>query len=255
MADTETETDKPPEQADPAAESSPGPARTRRRLDRWKAAFVALLVLGVLGTAAWAVLGSRLLVVRQVEVAGTHLVARDRLVAAAQVQLGHPLARLDTGAVRDRVTALREVESARVERRWPTTVRIVVRERIPLVAVERGGRFYQLDRHGVTVTDTAARPGLPLLVVTAPGPADPATGAALRVLRSLPTRLTGRLVAIEAPGPEDVTLRLKAGTAVVWGAPERAAEKIRLIDALQGTPAGRSARSIDVSSPEVVTTS
>jgi len=41
---------------------------------------------------------------------------------------------------------------------------------------------------------------------------------------------------------------------VIWGAPERAAEKLRLVEALAGAAAGRSAHTIDVSSPEVVTT-
>jgi cell division protein FtsQ len=142
-----------------------------------------------------------------------------------------------------------------VERRWPTTVRVVVRERVPLVAVERDQRYYQMDRDGVIVLTTIRRPrGLPVLVVANPGPADPATGAALKVRGGLPPRFVGRLAIIEAASPESVMLRFKAGMTVVWGAPERAAEKIRLIDALLATPAGRSARTVDVSSPEVVTT-
>lgn len=235
----------------------------RRRPNRWKLIFVTLLVAGVLGTSAWVLLGSKLFVVRHVEVSGAHLVPRDRLVAVAQVRLGLPMVRLDTGAVRGRVGRVREVESARVERRWPATVRIVVRERVPLVAVERADRFYQLDRFGMTVLDTATRPPvLPVLVVAAPGPADPATGAALRVVRDLPAALARRLVGVEAPSQESVTLRFKsaaggaarAALTVVWGAPERTAEKVRLLEALQRTPAGRSSGTIDVSSPEVVTT-
>src|SRR5437868_8162803 len=104
----------------------------RRRPSRWKAAFVALLVLGVLGAVTWVLLGSRLLVVRHVEVAGTGLAPSDRVVAAAGVRLGVPMVRLDTGEVRVRVEELREVESAKVERHWPATVRITVRERVPV---------------------------------------------------------------------------------------------------------------------------
>jgi cell division protein FtsQ len=222
---------------------------------RWRAIFVTLLVLGVLGTAAWVLLGSRLLVVRQVEVAGTKLVPRDRVVAVAQVPLGAPLVRLRTDDVRDRVAGIQEIESVRVERHWPATVRIVVRERVPVVVVGRDRRYYQVDRFGVTVVTSRVPPrGLPALVVANPGPADAATGAALAVWADLPARFRGRLSAIEAPSPESVTLRLTTGTTIVWGAPERAAEKVRLIDALNRTSAGRAAQTIDVSSPEVVTT-
>ncbi|MGH3391310.1 MAG: cell division protein FtsQ/DivIB, partial [Actinomadura sp.] len=118
---------------------------------RWKAVFVTLLVLGVLGTAAWVLLGSRLLVVRQVEVTGAKLVPRDRVTSVAQVPLGAPLVRLRTDEVRDRVAGIQEIESVRVERRWPATVQIVVRERVPVVVVDRDRRYYQIDRFGVTV--------------------------------------------------------------------------------------------------------
>jgi cell division protein FtsQ len=248
------------------ADTTPGPAETgeasvipeasgRRHANRWKVLFVSFLVAGLLGAAAWVLLGSRLLVVRHVEVAGTHLLPNDRVVAIGRVHLGLPMIRLDTGAVRDRVEGIQQVESARVELHWPGTVRILVVERTPVVVVARAGRFDEMDRFGVTVLTVDTAPsGLPTLVVADPGPADPATGAALAAWRSLPDRLTRRLTAIEAPTVESITLRLSGGKSVVWGAPERAAEKIRLVDALLSTPAGRAARTIDVSSPEVVTT-
>ncbi|GAA4103613.1 hypothetical protein GCM10022214_82400 [Actinomadura miaoliensis] len=233
-----------------------GQTGTRRgHPGRWKVAFVTLLVFGVLGAVGWVLLGSRLLVVRTVEITGTELAPRDRIVAAAGVRLGVPMVRLGTEEARARLERLREVESATVERRWPTTVRIVVRERVPVAVVQRGGRYYRLDRHGVAVADGASRPsGLPELVTGSPGPSDPATLAALRVLGELPGRLAPRVAEVRATGAESVTLRLTGGPLVVWGSAERTEEKARLLEALRRTAAGRSARIIDVSSPEVVTT-
>ncbi|MBC6462891.1 FtsQ-type POTRA domain-containing protein [Actinomadura sp. HBU206391] len=216
---------------------------------------VALLVVGVLATAAWVLLGSRLLVVRHVQVTGVKILPRDRVVTTARVPLGTPMVRMDTDVVRDRVERLPEVESARVERRWPATVRIVVRERVPVVVVERARKYYEMDRYGVIVVTTSRRPsGLPALVVANPSATDPATAAALKVRGDLPVRFARRLAQIEASSAESVTLRFKAGTTVVWGAAERSEEKVRLIDALLATPEGRAARTVDVSSPEVVTT-
>ncbi|QXJ25404.1 FtsQ-type POTRA domain-containing protein [Actinomadura graeca] len=249
---TEAATSRAGDAAPPAPPA--GPVR-RRRPSRWKAVFVALLVLGVLGAVTWVLLGSRLLVVRHVEVAGAGLASPDRVVAAAGIRLGVPMVRLDTGEVRARVEGLREVESAKVERHWPATVRITVRERVPVAAVLRAGRYQRIDRYGVTVADGASRPaGLPTLTVASAGPSDPATLAALNVLTGLPERLRTRLTDVTATGPGDVTLHLREGPTVVWGAPERALEKVRLLEALRRTAAGRSARTIDVSSPEVVTT-
>ncbi|MEO5873772.1 MAG: cell division protein FtsQ, partial [Streptosporangiaceae bacterium] len=65
-----------------------GAVAAKPRRDRWKALFVILLIVGLLGTAAWVLLGSRLLVVRQVEVSGLDLVSRPRVLAAAGVPIG-----------------------------------------------------------------------------------------------------------------------------------------------------------------------
>lgn len=237
------------------AGAAPSARPARHRSSRWKVLFVTLLVVGVLGTAAWVLLGSRLLVARHIDVVGTRLVSRDRVLAAARVRLGEPLVRLDTGAVRDRVEAVQEVETARVERRWPATVRIVIRERTPIAAVPRDNRYLQIDRYGVTVLTSAARPrDLLSLTVASPLPSDPSLRAGLAVIRSLPPWLSQRVAGVEARTPEAVTLRLDEGATIVWGAPERAPDKLRLLRGLLGDPRQRVARTIDVSSPEVVTT-
>jgi cell division protein FtsQ len=226
-----------------------------RRSSRWKVLFVALLVTGVLGTATWVLLGSRLLVARHIVVVGERLVPRDRVLAVARVRLGEPLIRLNTGAVRDRVEAVQEVETVRVERRWPATVRIVVRERTPVAAVQHDNRFLQVDRYGVTVLTSAARPrGLPALLVVDPVQTDPSLRAGLAVIGALPPWVSRRVASVEARSPEAVTLRLKEGIAIVWGAPEHAPDKLRLLRGLLSTTPQRGTKTIDVSSPEVVTT-
>jgi cell division protein FtsQ len=240
--------------------SGPGaelPDRTpsRRRTSRWKVLFVGLFVAAVLGTATWVLLGSRLLVVRRIDVTGERLVPRGEVLAAAGVRLGEPMARIDTNVVRDRVEGIQAVETAHVERRWPTTVRIVVRERMPIVVVQHGNRFLQIDRYGVTVLTSAARPrGLPVLDVANPTQSDPALRAGLAVIRALPSWLGRRVVGVEVMSPEAVTLRVNDGVTVVWGAPERGPEKLRLLHGLLSESPQRGVTTIDVSSPEVVTT-
>ncbi|WP_329258310.1 FtsQ-type POTRA domain-containing protein [Actinoallomurus sp. NBC_01490] len=250
-----SETDDPavaPDGGDDAPRTHP-PRRSRS--SRWKALFVALLVIGVLGTAAWVLLGSRLLVARHIDVVGERLVSRDRVIAVARVRLGEPLIKLNTGAVRDRVEAVQEVETARVERRWPATVRIVVRERTPVAAVQQDNRFLQIDRYGVTVLTSAARPrGLPELDVANPVQSDPSLRSGLAVIRALPAWLSRRVASVEARSPEAVTLRLKEGVAIVWGAPERTEDKLRLLRGLLRAASHRGTKTIDVSAPEVVTT-
>jgi hypothetical protein len=145
----------------------------------WRAAFFGLAAAAVVAAVAWVVLGSRLLVVRSVQVIGAHgLVTRAEVLAAARVPLGLPLVQVDGAAVARRVERLPQVQSAQVSRAWPDAVTISVRPRVPVFAVRAAAGYEVIDRFGVTVARSARRPAqLPLLTVTAP-PAWPASAGA-----------------------------------------------------------------------------
>lgn len=222
-----------------------------RRLpfDPWKAAVAVLVVAAVVVVLGWVLLSSRLLVVRQIQVAGEHRVARAQVVEAAQVPLGAPLARIELGGVERRVELIQQVESARAEREWPSTLRVTIIERTPVAAVREGSTYQLVDRFGVVVTEARRRPSdMPL--VDDVDARDPSTQAALTVVDTLPAALLRKVKVVEAPGPTEVTLQLRGGRTVVWGGPERSAEKARTLAALLK----RDAKVYDVSSPEVATT-
>ncbi|MQA83518.1 MAG: FtsQ-type POTRA domain-containing protein [Streptosporangiales bacterium] len=224
-----------------------------RRLpfDPWKAVVVALLVGAVVVVVGWVLLSSRLLVVRQIQVAGEHRVAGAELVEAAQVRLGTPLIHVEPGAVERRVEGIRQVESARVERRWPSTLRITVAERTPVAAARDGSGYQLVDRFGVVVTSARRRPsGMPLVDIDNLSATDPSTRAALAVVDALPGAVLRKVSVVSAPSPTEVNLRLKDGRHVEWGSPERSAEKARTLAILMK----RDAQVYDVSSPEVATT-
>lgn len=219
----------------------------------------AVLVAGGLG---WIVSPSSLLAVREVEVAGQSRVSREAVVRAAAVPVGLPLARVDVAAVRQRVAALRVVESADVRRRWPSTLRITVDERLPIAAVPRGGGYVLLDADGVRVSTASAPPQqLPVVRIdaAAAGSGSAAAGrattaadrAALHVLESLPRRLAGKVHTVSVAGDSEVRLRLDHGATVIWGRPERGQEKARILTVLLRRD---NANTYNVSSPEVVTT-
>ena len=185
----------------------------------------ALLVVGVLGTAAWVLLGSRLLVARHIDVVGARLVPRDRVLAVARVRLGEPLIRLDTGAVRDRVEAVQEVETVRVERRWPATVRIVV---TGAHADRRGAARQPLPPDRPVRRDGAHIGGPPARPSGAHGGRSrcrpirrcvPAL-AVIRDLAAVDLRTGSR--ASRRRRPRRSRCGSRRGSTVVWGAPERA---------------------------------
>jgi cell division protein FtsQ len=236
------------QQAAGGAGQRPAPAGPPR--SRWKAVFFLLATAGIVAGAAWALLDSRFLIVRSVQVAGVgRLVSRAQVTAAAGIRPGLPLIRVNAGDVARRVERIQQVEKAWVSRDWPDAVTITVRQRTPVFAVADGGGFDLVDAFGVVVTRAARQPaGLPQLAAGGPVGAlrgSPAVRAAAAVLRELPPVLASQLRVLAAGSPDAVTLRLASGVTIVWGGPERAAEKARELAILMRTHARR----YDVSGP------
>ena len=200
---------------------------------------------------AWALIGSRLLVVRSVGVTGLHRVTRSQVIAAAGIQHGIPLVRVDTSAVRRRVEQIPQVRSARVSRSWPDGVDIAVTERVPALAVRSAGRYQLIDPAGVTVATVPRRPpGMPVFTPSGPVRGDPAVAAAAAVVRQLPAQLSRRLVSVTARTADSVTLHLSHGVTVLWGGAGQAAIKQRTLAVLMRAHA----RYYDVSVPGMAAT-
>jgi cell division protein FtsQ len=220
----------------------------------WKTVFFGLAAVAIVAGVAWALLGSRLLVVRSVQVTGTGpQVSRAQVLAAARVPAGLPLIRVNTAAVAQRVGGIRQVQSAQVSRNWPSTVVISVRLRTPVFAVAARGGYALVDAYGVDVRDSARRPPrLPLLQLTAGtgGAAGlsslrPVARAGAAVLHELPPGIARRVAVVSAPTPWEVSLQLANGAVIVWGDTSRSAEKARELALLMRTHARR----YDVSAP------
>ena len=200
-----------------------GKGRSARRSKRsgrdpWRAAFFGVLALAIAGGAAWALLGSSLLVVRHEQVTGNRLVPAAKVLAAAGIRRGTPLASVNTIAAARRVEQIAQVRSARVTRSFPDTLVISVRERTPSLAVRAAGGYALTDGSGVTIRWSARKPGLPVLrQPPAQLRGDPGVRAAAAVLARLPHHLRALVVAVSAPSAAAVTLTLRSGVSVLWG--------------------------------------
>jgi cell division protein FtsQ len=232
----------------------PGPAPkagARRGRSRYRAAFFALAAAALIAAAVWVLYGSRLLVVRSIEVTGTHLVPKSEVLAAAGIPDGLPLMRVNTGAVASRVDRITRVQSAQVTKSWPDGVVITIRERTPALAVPVAGGFDLVDPSGVVVQQVTKQPRrLPQFVPTGSLPGNAGVRAAASVVRELPRALAGRVTSVTVPTPDAVTLHLSGGVTVDWGGPGLAAQKARVLAILMHTHA----RSYDVSAPGSATT-
>lgn len=223
--------------------------RARRR-SRLLAVLTALVVLALLVGAGWLLLGSDALGVDRVRVTGVQRLTAADVEEHAQIEPGTPLARLDTDAVAERVTALAAVRTVDVARRWPGTVEIAVRERTPAAVVREGAGWLLVDRTGVAFASERKRlVGLPVL----DAPADAGRTelrSALEVLDSLPAAVRADVREVSVVSAEEVTLRLSKGRSVVWGSTERAERKAAVLTVLLS----RKASVYDVSAPDTPTT-
>lgn len=186
---------------------------------------------------------------RTVAITGIDVVSRDEVLDAAQVRLGTPLLQIDTGAVADRVATIRRVASTRVQRNYPSTLQIIIAERIPLAVKDFSDGPHLFDRDGVDFATAVPPSPLPYLNVDDPAPSDPPTMAALQVLTALRPEVVGQVTGIAAQSVSSIMLTLNDGRTVLWGTTDRTAEKAEKLAALLTQPG----QSYDVSSPDLPT--
>ncbi|WP_293244215.1 cell division protein FtsQ/DivIB [Mycolicibacterium sp.] len=186
---------------------------------------------------------------RVTDITGLTTVTQEEIEQAAAVPADTPLLQIDTDAVAERVATIRRVASARVQREYPSTLRITIVERVPVVAKDYPDGPHLFDRDGVDFATAPPPPGLPYLDADTPGPTDLPTLAALQVLTALRPEVASQVSRIAAPSVAAITLTLFDGRQVIWGTTERTDEKALKLGALLTQPG----TTYDVSSPDLPT--
>lgn len=228
-----------------ALQSKRASERRRRWILRGSLAGVALLTaLGV-----WLAYFSPAFETREVVVEGTALLTPEQVTAAAAVETGVPMARLDADAVAQRVADLPAVREATVERELPGTVRIVVEERTVAFQRKREGQWQWVDADGVVFRSVAdPEPGV-LQVTTSSDDARLLRDVAT-VARHLPEELRPETVRMTAEAVDRITVSLEGDRMIVWGSAEESALKSEVVSALMSVEA----EVYDVSAPRHPTT-
>lgn len=236
--------------------STPTSARFARR--QWRRRLLALrpiavvaAVVAVIGLGVYAAYFSSWLAAESVRVSGERSLSAAEIAAAAHVDLGTPLARIDLGAIEEDVAKLPAVADVSVSRSWPHTVAIEVTERQPLAAVRRDGSWWVMDDEGVVFRRTPHRDqALPVVAVGGDASAD-ALSEAAQVVSALPSDVLDHVRRLTAHSMDSIDLRLTNGRLVRWGSADETERKVQVLAVLLDRV---KASVYDVSVPERPTT-
>lgn len=236
----------------PGGDGRPGRGskeRERARSLRRKVFLIVAACVTVLAALFATLWFSPLMSVRQIAFVGDGVVTEEEALSALAVAEGTPLLRVDTGEAARRVAQIPRVAEARVQREYPSTVKLTVTERIPVVFFDSPDGQHLMDATGV---DYAIEPppfGVPRLVTPNPDHDDHATQAALQVLAALPESIRVQVSEVAAPTISSVSATLVDGRVVVWGGADGSERKSAVVSVLLTQPG----RIFDVSSPELPT--
>ncbi|MFD4023424.1 cell division protein FtsQ/DivIB [Streptomyces sp. NPDC058576] len=229
-----------------------GPRISRRTLLILIGVAVALLA----AFAIWVLYGSSWLRVEKVSTSGVEVLTREEVEAVAATPIGAPLVSVDTDAMERRLRQkLPRIDTVDVVRSWPHGISLKVTERKPVLLVEKGGKFVEVDAEGVRFATVDKAPkGVPLLELK-PEPSaslrrfgdDRLLREAVRVAGDLPAGVAEEVEVVLVSSYDAITLRLTRDREVTWGSGEDGPVKARVLAALM--KAAPKAGQFDVSAP------
>lgn len=196
----------------------------------------------------------------RVSVSGTDVLTPGQVREAADVPVGSPLISVDTDAIEARLLRkLPRIDSVDVVRSWPHGIGLKVVERTPVLIVEKGGKFVEVDDDGVRFATVSQAPkGVPALELTVSASGSGAANLrrfgedrlvreAVRVAGDIPAAVAKIARTVKVRSYDDISLELSDGRTVAWGSGEKGAAKARTLTAL--LKAAPDARYFDVSVP------
>ncbi|MEV4685073.1 cell division protein FtsQ/DivIB [Streptomyces kurssanovii] len=251
---------KPPD----GPEGPDGKARPRRedtpagrfRRPGPRSLLIALAAIALIAGTVWLLYGSSWLRAEHVATRGTDVLTPGEVRAAAAVPMGAPLISVDTDAIEARLRQeLPRIDSVAVERSWPDGIELVVTERKPVLLLEKGTKFVEVDANGVRFATVGKAPaGVPLLRMEVDGSPslnrfgpDRLVAEAVRVRSELPAKVAADLQSMKVVSYDYISLELSGNRTVVWGSSGEGGVKARALEALM--KAAPEAGHFDVSAP------
>lgn len=168
----------------------------------------------------------------------------EQIIEATGVAEGDNLARVDAGRAARGVADLPWVHSATVSRGWPGTLEVAITERRAVLYTREADGEHLIDEGGV-----------PFIIDIPPAGAVEVTGepesfgGIAEAVTALPDHVRDMVASVDAPGPHELTLHLRDGRTVYWGASQNNHDKAVAMQ----TVIQREGQHWNVSNPAMVT--
>jgi len=194
--------------------------RQRRILAVVVAAMVVLLAAGV------ASYRSPLFTIKTIDVQGIEHLSESAVLGYAAVATGTTLPSVDAGAIEDRLEQDPWVASAEVRRRLPSTLRIIVQERVPVALVDDGAVYWSVDGTSLILGESVPETGTAIPVIrgvsglaATPGTVSDADSLsnALAAIAGMPDDMRAIVTSLSAPSVDETTLVTDTGVEIRIG--------------------------------------
>jgi cell division septal protein FtsQ len=211
----------------------------RVHLARWRRFVLAFLAIAII-SATIGLYTSPLLRVQKIEVVGATAVSTDEVGSLARLD-SQSMMRLDLASAQDRVETIPMVESARLERRWPQTIRVVITERTPWAFWQAGADRFVIDSEGVVLPGSAPLENGPVIAdLRGPlrlMPGDRVDSDAVLLARALlervPEKLAMNIASLEYTPQQGLAITTDAGYRVVVGDSQNVDYKLAVWQAIE----------------------
>lgn len=202
--------------------------RGRPRMTVWGWALSLVGVLAVLG-GGWWVTNSPMFDLRSLHVSGNAHLTSPVVARLAGLDSNTNVLWLSMDAAEDRLEANPWVASAEVTRTLPSTIAVVIRERVVAAVISTDGKRFLVASDGVVLGPASAKAKLPLVAGSfgevAPGVRLTEVTPALRAVAGLPPDLRASVLEGMVNDQGVLTLRLRGGITAIYGDATDAKEK------------------------------
>jgi cell division protein FtsQ len=184
---------------------------------------------------------SSVLDVDRIIVSGADRTSADEVIEAGRLATGEPMLDVDAEQAAAQIRSLPWIQEVAIEREWPATLRVVVRERQPVAVIATTDeRWALVDAEHVVVAhlDEPSDRWVRIAGVTpagAPGTVvDDTSSDAIDLAPQLPSYLVPHVESLSRTATDELELKLRNGVVIRWGRTDQVAEKLRAINTVFG---------------------